>query len=122
MNVGDPGVTRLAPKPSVALLLCHVENWTQLQVRQPDEITAAVARLNQKASEIITAFSGVRLAQHGEGDSFAAAFAHSCNAAACSVELQRARLAPIQLRTAVYVGGVKLPHTDPAALSQLSHD
>jgi class 3 adenylate cyclase len=57
--------------------------------------TAAVARFEQAASEVIAAHGGVRPVEQGEGDSFVAAFARASDAVACALELQRAPLAPI---------------------------
>jgi class 3 adenylate cyclase len=50
----------------------------------------------------------VRPVEQGEGDSFVAAFARASDAVACALDLQRAPLAPIRLRTGVHTGEVQL--------------
>src|ERR1700758_3942215 len=90
------------------LLLADVEGSTRLWEAQPDEMTAAVARLNRTASKLIATHGGVRPVEQGEGDSFVAAFARASDAVACALELQRAPLAPIRLRIGVHTGEVQL--------------
>src|ERR1700757_3790548 len=102
------GVSGLLPTGTVALVLADVEGSTRLWETQPEEMTAAVARLNQAASEIIATHDGVRPVEQGEGDSFVAAFARASDAVACALELQRAPLAPIRLRIGVHTGEVQL--------------
>jgi hypothetical protein len=81
------------PTGTVTLLLADVEGSTRLWENQPEEMTAAVARLDQAVSEVIAAHDGVRPVEQGEGDSFVAAFARASDAVACALELQRAPLA-----------------------------
>jgi predicted ATPase/class 3 adenylate cyclase len=90
------------------LLLADVEGSTRPWETQPEELTSAIARLNQTVSEVIAAHGGVRPVEQGEGDSFVAAFARAADAVACALELQRAPLAPIRLRIAVHTGEVQL--------------
>src|SRR6202008_2630021 len=90
------------------LLLADVEGSPRLWEAQPDEMTSAIARLNQTVSEVIAAHGGVRPAEQGEGDSFVAAFARASDAGACALELQRAPLAPIRLRIGVHTSEVQL--------------
>jgi predicted ATPase/class 3 adenylate cyclase len=90
------------------LLLADVEGSTQLWESQPDEMTTALARLNQSVSEVVAAHGGVRPMEQGEGDSFVVAFARASDAVACALELQRAPLAPIRLRIGVHTGEVQL--------------
>src|SRR6201997_1521613 len=90
------------------LLLADVEGSTRLWETQPDEMTAAVARLNQAVSGIVATHDGVRPVEQGEGDSFVAAFARASDAVAAALELQRAPLAPIRLRIGVHTGEVQL--------------
>jgi class 3 adenylate cyclase len=102
------GVSVLLPTGTVTLLLADVEGSTRLWETQPDEMTAAIARLNQVVPEIIAAHDGVRPVEQGEGDSFVAAFPRASDAVAAAVELQRAPLAPIRLRIGVHTGEVQL--------------
>jgi predicted ATPase/class 3 adenylate cyclase/DNA-binding CsgD family transcriptional regulator len=102
------GVSGLLPTGIATLLLADVEGSTQLWETQPDEMAAALARLNQTVSEVIAACGGVRPVEQGEGDSFVAAFARASDAVACALELQRAPLAPIRLRIGVHTGEVQL--------------
>ncbi len=102
------GVSGLLPTGTVTLLLADVEGSTRLWETQPDEMTAAFARLNQIVSDLIAAHDGVRPVEQGEGDSFVAAFAHASDAVACALELQCAPLAPIRLRIGMHTGEVQL--------------
>ena len=102
------GVSGLLPTGTVTLLLADVEGSTRLWETQPDEMTAAIARLNHVVSEIIAAHDGVRPVEQGEGDSFVAAFARASDAVAAALELQRAPLAPIRLRIGVHTGEIQL--------------
>ncbi len=104
----DLGVSGLLPTGTVTLLLADVEGSTRLWETQPGEMTAAIARLNQAVSDIITTHDGVRPVEQGEGDSFVAAFARASDAVACALELQRAPLAPVRLRIGVHTGEVQL--------------
>jgi class 3 adenylate cyclase len=103
----DLGVSVL-PTGMVTLLLADVEGSTRLWERQPEEMTAAVARLDRTVSAIIAAHHGVRPVEQGEGDSFVVAFARASDAVASALELQRAPLAPIRLRIGVHTGEVQL--------------
>jgi predicted ATPase/class 3 adenylate cyclase/DNA-binding CsgD family transcriptional regulator len=102
------GVSGLLPTGTVTLLLADVEGSTRLWENQPDEMTAAVDRLNQTVNDIIAAHDGVRPVEQGEGDSFVAAFARGSDAVAAALELQRAPLAPIRLRIGVHTGEIQL--------------
>src|SRR6201998_1969477 len=108
VNWSDLGVSELLPTGTVTLVLADVEGSTRLWETQPDEMTAAIARLNQTVSDIIATHDGVRPVEQGEGDSFVAAFARASDAVAAAVELQRAPLAPIRLRIGVHTGEVQL--------------
>ncbi len=98
----------LLPTGTVTLLLADVEGSTLLWQSQPEEMTAAIARLDRLVCDIIAAHYGVRPVEHGEGDSVVVAFARASDAVACAVELQRAPLAPIRLRVGVHTGEVQL--------------
>ena len=98
----------LLPTGTVTLLLADVEGSTRLWETQPEEMTAALARLNSIVSDIIAAHDGVRPVEQGEGDSFVAAFARASDAVAAALEMQRAPLAPIRLRIGVHTGEIQL--------------
>ncbi|MFZ0903362.1 MAG: adenylate/guanylate cyclase domain-containing protein, partial [Mycobacterium sp.] len=102
------GVSGLLPTGTVTLLLADVEGSTRLWETQPDQMTAAITRLNQTVSEIIATHDGVRPVEQGEGDSFVAAFARASDAVAAALEMQRAPLAPIRLRIGVHTGEIRL--------------
>ncbi len=102
------GVSGLLPTGTVTLLLADVEGSTRLWETQPEEMTAAIARLNQTVSKIIAVHDGVRPVEQGEGDSFVAAFARASDAVAAALEMQRAPLAPIRLRIGVNTGEIQL--------------
>ena len=103
----DLGVSEL-PTGTVTLLLADVEGSTRLWETQPDEMTAALARLNSATDGLVTAHGGVRPVEQGEGDSFVVAFARASDAVACALELQRAPLAPIRLRIGVHTGQIQM--------------
>jgi class 3 adenylate cyclase len=71
-------------------------------------MTDAVARLDSTLADLLATHGGVRPVEQGEGDSFVAAFARASDAVACALALQRAALAPIQLRIGVHTGQVQL--------------
>jgi predicted ATPase/class 3 adenylate cyclase/DNA-binding CsgD family transcriptional regulator len=104
----DLGVSGLLPTGTVTLLLADVENSTGLWETQPEQMTAAFARLDRELSDLIVAHGGVRPVEQGEGDSFVVAFARATDAVACALGLQRAALAPISLRIGVHTGEVQL--------------
>ena len=103
----DVGVSEL-PTGTVTLLLADVEGSTRLWETQPEEMAAAVARLDQALSEAVAVHDGVRPVEQGEGDSFVIAFGRASDAVACALDLQRAPLAPIRLRIGVHTGEVRL--------------
>src|ERR1700759_2048484 len=79
LNWSDLGVSEL-PTGTVTLLLADVEGSTRLWQTQPEEMTAAIARLERTVSEVIAAHHGVRPVEQGEGDSFVVAFTPASNA------------------------------------------
>jgi predicted ATPase/class 3 adenylate cyclase/DNA-binding CsgD family transcriptional regulator len=101
-------VSGLLPTGTVTLLLADVEGSTRLWETQPEEMTAAIARLNSVVSDVIAAHGGVRPVEQGEGDSFVAAFARASDAVAAALALQRAPLAPIRLRIGVHTGEIQM--------------
>src|SRR5271163_5271230 len=84
VNWSELGVGEL-PTGTVTLLMADVEGSTRLWETQPDEMTTALARLNQIVSGIIAAHHGVRPVEQGEGDSFVAAFARASDAVAVAL-------------------------------------
>jgi predicted ATPase/class 3 adenylate cyclase len=108
VNWSDLGVSGLLPTGTATLLLADVEGSTRLWETQPEEMTAAFARLDHALGDLVSAHGGVRPVEQGEGDSFVAAFTRASDAVACALELQRAPLAPIRLRIGVHTGEVQL--------------
>src|SRR5271170_338183 len=110
MSETDWSDVRLSELPTgtVTLLLADVEGSTRLWETQPEQMTTAMARLNQTVSQTIAAHDGVRPVEQGEGDSFVAAFARASDAVAAALEMQRAPLAPIRLRIGVHSGEIQL--------------
>jgi predicted ATPase/class 3 adenylate cyclase/DNA-binding CsgD family transcriptional regulator len=107
VNWSDFEVNEL-PTGTVTLLLADVEGSTRLWETRPEEMSAAIARLDQAVSAAVAAHDGVRPVEQGEGDSFVIAFARASDAVACALDLQRAALAPIRLRVGVHTGEVQL--------------
>ena len=64
------GVSGLLPTGTVTLLLADVEGSTRLWETQPEEMTAAFARLDHALAGPVVAYGGVRPVEQGEGDSF----------------------------------------------------
>jgi predicted ATPase/class 3 adenylate cyclase/DNA-binding CsgD family transcriptional regulator len=104
----EVGLREMLPSGTVTLLLADVEGSTRLWEHQPEQMTEAVARLDEAVSQIVAAHQGVRPVEQGEGDSFVAAFARASDAVVAALELQRAPLAPIRLRIGVHTGEVQL--------------
>src|SRR5580693_3629056 len=107
LNWSDLVVSEL-PTGTVTLLLADVEGSTRLWQTQPDEMSAAVARLDRALSDLLTAHRGVRPVEQGEGDSFVVAFARASDAVAFALQLQLTPLAPIKLRVGLHTGEVQL--------------
>jgi predicted ATPase/class 3 adenylate cyclase/DNA-binding CsgD family transcriptional regulator len=96
------------PTGTVTLLLADVEGSTRLWETQPEEMTTAIARLDDTLTDLVAAHHGVRPVEQGEGDSFVLAFARASDAVACALALQRAPLAPIRLRIGLNTGEIQL--------------
>jgi predicted ATPase/class 3 adenylate cyclase/DNA-binding CsgD family transcriptional regulator len=107
LNWSELGISEL-PTGTVTLLLADVEGSARLWETQPDEMTAAVARLDRTVADIVTANGGVRPVEQGEGDSFVVAFARASDAVTCALQLQLAPLAPIRLRIGLHTGEIQL--------------
>ena len=107
VNWSELGVSDL-PTGTVTLLLADIEGSTRLWETQPDEMSAAVERLDRVLPETVAANDGVRPVEQGEGDSFVVAFGRASDAVAAAVALQRAALAPIRLRIGVHTGEIQL--------------
>ena len=107
LNWGDLAVSEL-PTGTVTLLLADVEGSTRLWENQPDQMAAAIARLNAVVSEVVARHGGVRPLEQGEGDSFVVGFAKASDAVACALALQTAALDPIKLRIGVHTGEIAL--------------
>jgi class 3 adenylate cyclase len=58
----EVGVSGLLPTGTVTLLLADVEGSTRLWETQPEEMTDAIARLNEAVSKIVIAHDGVGVA------------------------------------------------------------
>ncbi|GAB7145652.1 helix-turn-helix transcriptional regulator [Mycobacterium riyadhense] len=101
-------MSELLPQGTVTLLLADVERSTRLWDIQPDQMSVAVARLDQAVSDVTAAHGGVRPVEQGEGDSFVIAFTRASDAVAAALDLQRAPLAPIRLRIGVHTGEILL--------------
>lgn len=101
-------MSELLPQGTVTLLLADVEGSTRLWEAQPDEMAAAMQRLDTVVSDVIAAHDGVRPVEQGEGDSFVVAFTRASDAVSAALDLQRAPLAPIRLRIGVHTGEVRL--------------
>src|ERR1700726_2294799 len=108
VNWSELGVSELLPTGTVTLLLADVESSTRLWETQPEQMTAAFARLDQALSDLLAAHGGVRPVEQGEGDSFVVAFTRASDAVACALGLQRGPVAPISLRIGVHTGEVRL--------------
>jgi class 3 adenylate cyclase len=61
----------------VTLLLPDVEGSTRLWETQPEAMSAAIAVLDRKLSELVAGHDGVGPVEQGEGDSFVLAFARA---------------------------------------------
>ena len=107
LNWSDLAVSEL-PTGTVTLLLADVEGSTRLWETQPEQMAAAIARLNAVVSEEVARYSGVRPLEQGEGDSFVLAFAKASDAVACALALQRVDFGPVRMRIGVHTGEIQL--------------
>ena len=93
---------------TVTLLFAAVEDSAALWETRPDEMDAALTRLDEAVSHVIAAHGGVRQVEQRDGDSFVVAFGRASEAVAAALDLQRAPLAPIRLRIGVHTGEMRL--------------
>jgi predicted ATPase/class 3 adenylate cyclase/DNA-binding NarL/FixJ family response regulator len=107
VNWSELGESELLPTGTVTLLLADIEGSTRLWQTQPDEMAAAVARLDRTLGELVATHHGVRPIDQGEGDSFVIAFSRASDGVACAVDLQRAPLLPIRLRIGMHTGDIQ---------------
>jgi predicted ATPase/class 3 adenylate cyclase/DNA-binding CsgD family transcriptional regulator len=108
LNWSDHSVNGLLPVGTVTLLLADVEGSTGLWQTRPEEMSAAVEKLDRTLADLVGAHDGVRPVEQGEGDSFVVAFTRASDAVACALAVQRAPLAPLQLRIGLHTGEVQL--------------
>ena len=73
LNWSELGVNEL-PTGTVTLLLADIEGSTRLWETRPDEMAAAIARLDHTLCDLVSIHNGVRPIDQGEGDSFVIAF------------------------------------------------
>jgi class 3 adenylate cyclase len=106
LSWSDLVVTELLLTGTVTLLLADVESLTRLRETQPDEMTLALAWLDQTLAHLAALYDGV--VQQGEGASFVVGFARASDAVGCALDLQRAPLEPVTLRIALHTGEVRL--------------
>ena len=108
LDWSELGMNEPLPTGTVTLLLADVQGSTQLWDSKPQEMTVAIAKLDQTLAELVGAHHGIRPVEQGEGDSFVIAFSRASDAVTCALALQRAPLAPLQLRIGVHTGEVQL--------------
>jgi predicted ATPase/class 3 adenylate cyclase len=108
LDWSDAAMNEPLPIGTVTLLLADVQGSTQLWHARPEEMTAAIANLDQTLADLVRIHRGVRPVEQGEGDSFVIAFGRASDAVTCALALQRAPLAPLRLRIGVHTGEVQL--------------
>ena len=108
LNWSDLGMSEL-PTGTVTLLLADVEGSTRLWETQPDEMTAAVARLDHTSVPTWSPpTAGCARSSRARATASSSRSRRASDAVACALELQRAPLAPIRLRIGVHTGEVQL--------------
>jgi len=88
------------PAATVTLLLVGIERLTEPAESRPE----AMARLEAVAGETIARHGGTRRNWRGDDDGFMVSFSRTSDAVACALDLQRAPLAPLQLRICLHTG------------------
>ena len=101
-------MSEFLPTTTATVLFADVGSSRLLRETQPETMAAALVRLDRAASDIIGAYDGVGPIKQGEDDGFVAIFSRATDAMACAVELQRASLAPVQLRIGMHTGEMQL--------------
>ncbi|MHB8463467.1 MAG: LuxR C-terminal-related transcriptional regulator [Acidimicrobiales bacterium] len=97
------------PVGTVTFVLADVEGSTRLWAETPDDMAAAMTRLNATVDDLVGRHEGVRPLEQGEGDSFVAAFARPSDAGAFALELaDELRDGLIRLRMGIHTGEVEL--------------
>ena len=97
----------LLPTGTATLLLADVEGSTRLWEAQPEEMTAAFARLDHALGDLVCAHGGCARSSRVRA-TVSSRLRRASDAVACALELQRAPLAPIRLRIGVHTGEVQL--------------
>ena len=109
VNWSELGVSELLPTGTVTLLLADVEGSTRLWETQPEQMTAAVARLDHAAvASSSPPMTGCARSSRVRATASWWRSRGPVDAVACALELQRAPLAPIRLRIGVHTGEVQL--------------
>jgi predicted ATPase/class 3 adenylate cyclase/DNA-binding CsgD family transcriptional regulator len=101
------GVSEL-PTGTVSLLVADIDGSAELWETQPEQMTAAVVRLEDTLAELAAAHNGARRAEHRDGENFVAAFGRASDAVSCALQLQSAPLDLIRLRIGVYTAEAQL--------------
>ena len=107
MDWSELGVSEL-PTGTVSLLVADIAGSAALWETQPEQMAAALARLDDMLGELVSAHHGARRAEQRDGENFVAAFGRASDAVACGLALQGAPLAVIGLRIGVYTAEAQL--------------
>ncbi|WP_246541015.1 LuxR C-terminal-related transcriptional regulator [Mycobacterium spongiae] len=91
----------------MTFLVGGVDCAIRLSHTHPDKMATASAALAQAVDELVAVHEGQRLTEHGDGNSFVAAFTRASDAVGCALQLQQMPLTPIRLRIGVHTGQVQ---------------
>jgi class 3 adenylate cyclase len=97
------------PAATVTVLLARVDAPAGLGESQREAIAAGASRLGVIVADTIARRDGVRPEEYADGDSVVAVFPGPSDAVACALDLQRAPLAPLQLRMCLHTGEMRSP-------------
>jgi class 3 adenylate cyclase len=107
------------PTGVVTFLFTDVEGSTRLWEREPEAMSAALARHDAIMAAGIRQCHGVVVKSRGEGDSIFAVFGRARDAVAAALVIQRAlgtqkwgTSTPLRVRMAIHTGHVDLRHQD----------